>query len=252
MQQQFDGRVALITGSSSGIGRACAQAMGALGAKIVVADLDSSGGHDTVKHITERGGEAIFVHTDVTNAESVDHLVSETLDTFGRLDYAVNNAGIGATGMIHEFPEELWDRVLAVNLRGVFLCMKYELRHMIVARAGVIVNIASAAGIVAMQESGPYTASKHGVVGLTKVAALQYAEMGIRVNAICPAYIRTSMTGVAGGFDTSVEERLGPLHPVGRMGSPDEVAGMVQYLCSDQAAFVTGSALLIDGGYTAR
>jgi NAD(P)-dependent dehydrogenase (short-subunit alcohol dehydrogenase family) len=252
MTQHLDSRVALVTGGASGIGRACALALAALGATVVVADLDRAGGNATARQCVEQGGQASFTQTDVTDAASVAQLVAHTVADFGRLDIAVNSAGVAATSRLHECPDELWERVIAVNLRGVFLSMKHELAQMLTARAGVIVNIASIAGVAGIPELGAYAASKHGVLGLTKTAALEYAADGIRVNAVCPGYIRTPMTGVLDDYDPAVEARLGPLHPVGRMGTPAEVASMVAYLCSAAAAFVTGAALLVDGGYTAR
>jgi NAD(P)-dependent dehydrogenase (short-subunit alcohol dehydrogenase family) len=252
MPGQFEGKVALVTGAGSGIGRASAVAFAREGAAVVVADVSADGGEETVRHIRDVGGEALFVHTDVARAADVEALVNTVVNSYGRLDYAHNNAGIATIGVpLHELEEEVWDKVLAVNLKGVWLCMKYEIRQLLRQGGGAIVNTASVAGLRAIPGNTAYGASKHGVVGLTRIASLNYAQEGIRVNAVCPAFIRTHMT-LGDTTDLEREAIMAATHPVGRMGMPEEVAAAVVWLCSDAAAFVTGLAMPIDGGYTAK
>lgn len=252
----FDDKIVLITGGSSGIGRAAALSFSRQGAQVVIADVNESGGHETVEAIRTAGGDACFVHTDVSQARDVEAMVQYAVDTYGRLDCAFNNAGavkahLEAISPTHEYPEENFDQVLAVNLKGVWLCMKYEIRQMLTQDGGVIVNAASALGLVGIENLSGYVASKHGVVGITKTAALEYAAQGIRINAICPGYIQTPMTKDR-LEDPEVQKRIESIHPVGRVGLPEEVAEAVVYLCSDAASFVTGHAMAIDGGWTAH
>src|SRR5712691_1793151 len=254
MPGQLDGKVALVTGGASGIGRATALTFAREGAKLVIADMNEEGGQQTVHMITEQGGEAIFVTTDVSKAIEVQALISQTVATYGRLDCAHNNAGIASGGQrafTADYPEERWHQVIAVNLTGVWLCMKYELAQMLTQGGGAIVNTASVAGLVGLPYASAYVASKHGVVGLTKTAALEYAKQGIRVNCVCPGYIQTPMT--APGMEDP--ERMALMlasEPVGRMGHPEEVAEAVVWLCSDAASFVTGHTMTVDGGYVAQ
>ncbi len=250
MVGQFDGKVVVVTGGGSGIGRCCAVAFARHGARVVVADVAVDGGEETVRQIVTDGGEALFVRADVAHASDVRTMLSRAIETYGRLDYAVNNAGISVDFPLHEYPDEDWERVLRINLTGVFLCMKYEIIHMLAHGGGAIVNTASAAGLVALRGDAAYTASKHGVVGLTKAAALEYVQRGMRVNAVCPGYIRTPMGHYEGRPDR--EAARGAAMPLGRLGEPEEVAAAVLWLCTDAASFITGHALPIDGGYIAQ
>ena len=254
MAGTMDGKVALVTGAGSGIGQATALTFAREGAKVVVADVNAQGGEETASKIKESGGESIFVHADVSSATDVEAMVSDTVEAFGRLDFAHNNAGIssqGRGGPSHEHPEDLWDRVIDINLKGVWLCMKYEIPQMLEQGGGAIVNTASIAGLVGLRNAGAYVASKHGVVGLTKTAALEYAQLGIRVNCVCPGYIETSMTAEILS-DTERRTQILAAEPIGRVGTPVEIAEAVVWLCSDAASFVTGHAMTVDGGYVAQ
>jgi NAD(P)-dependent dehydrogenase (short-subunit alcohol dehydrogenase family) len=255
MPGQVEDKVALVTGGASGIGRATALTFAREGAKLIIADLNEDGGHQKVHMITEQGGEATFVHVDVTQAQAVEALISKAVETYGRLDCAHNNAGIGSRPrvLLHELLEESWDRVIDINLKGVWLCMKYELIQMRKQSAGTIVNTASIMGLVgSWSRSGAYNASKHGVVGLTKTAAMEYATSGIRVNAVCPGYIRTPLLESLLTNQPEMEAQIVARHPVGRMGKPEEIAEAVVWLCSDAASFVTGHTMTVDGGYVAQ
>ncbi len=253
MPGPLDGKIALVTGGASGIGRATALTFAREGAKLVIADLNEEGGQQTVHMITEKGGDAIFVQIDVSNAVEVQALISQAVATYGRLDCAHNNAGIsgGLLALTAEYPEERWHQVMAVNLTGVWLCMKYEIPQMLHQGGGAIVNTASVAGLVGGRGLSAYVASKHGVVGLTKTAALEYAQQGIRVNCVCPGVIHTPM--IARGLsDAERKAQIIAREPIGRMGNPEEVAEAVVWLCSDAASFVTGHAMTVDGGYVAQ
>jgi NAD(P)-dependent dehydrogenase (short-subunit alcohol dehydrogenase family) len=255
MPGRLEGTVALVTGGASGIGRATALTFAREGAKLIIADMNEDGGQQTVHLITEKGGEAIFVRTDVSKAVEVQALISTAVETYGRLDCAHNNAGISSRprAPLHECTEETWDRVLAVNLKGVWLCMKYELIQMLKQSSGTIVNTASIMGLVgSWSGTAAYNASKHGVVGLTKTAALEYATSGIRVNAVCPGYIHTPLIEEALTSNPALEAQIITRHLVGRMGRPEEIAEAVVWLCSDAASFVTGHTLTVDGGYVAQ
>jgi len=253
MSGQFSGRVALITGGSSGIGRATGLAFAREGAKVVLADIDTGGGQETLRLIKQAGGEAIFVKADVSRAEDVKNMVETAIQTYDRLDFAHNNAGIdGEFASIVANTEENFDHVIGVNLKSVWLGMKYEIPEMRKRGGGVIVNSSSVAGLVAFRTMGPYVASKHGVIGLTKTAALEYSNYGIRVNAICPGAIRTPMIDAFINNDPQTEANMSALQPIGRMGRPEEVANLVLWLCSEAASFVTGAAIAIDGGIVAQ
>lgn len=257
---RFAGRVALVTGATAGIGEAAAIAYARDGARVVVNGTNAERGDAVVREIRDEGGEAMFVRADVSIASEVESLIDAAVSAYGRLDFGFNNAGISGdrTMALHEYPEESWHRVIDVNVKGVWLCMKYQLTQMldqepIGPSKGVIVNMSSIAGLVATA-TGAYDASKHAVIGLTKSASLIYADQGIRINAICPAGVKTPMYDRAAeaAEGDSFHERAKELHPVGRVARPEEVADAVLWLSSDLAAFVTGSNLVIDGGWTAR
>ena len=246
------GKVALVTGASSGIG-STALAFAREGAKVVVADVTVEGGEETVAQVKKAGGEAIFVKTDVSKAVEVEALVAKAVATYGRLDCAHNIPGIaGNAKTIVDDTEDNWDRILAINLKGVWLCMKYEIAHMLKQGGGAIVNTASGAGLIGVRRGGAYVASKHGVVGLTKTAALEYAKAGIRVNCVCPGPIDTPMLQGIGGSNQVVIERMVAAQPGGRLGKPAEIAEAAVWLCSDAASFITGLPMPVDGGYTAQ
>ncbi len=254
MAGRVSGKVALITGGGSGIGRATAIVFAREGAKVVIADYNREGGEQTVKTIKAAGGEASFIEANVAVAKQVEAMVAKTVETYGRLDCAFNNAGIeGQIGAnIAECTEENWGRIIAINLTGVFLCMKYELPQMLKQGGGSIVNTASVAGLVGLPGGTAYVASKHGVAGLTKSAALEYAKSSIRINAVCPGFIRTAMTERVMDGGSISEEAMIAAEPLGRIGKPEEIANVVLFLCSDDASFVTGIPFPIDGGYIAQ
>ncbi|MFS1287987.1 SDR family oxidoreductase [Pseudomonas piscis] len=252
MSMTFSGQVALVTGAANGIGRATAQAFAAQGLKVVVADLDAAGGEGTVALIREAGGEALFVSCNVTREADVQQLMARTIEAYGRLDYAFNNAGIEIEkGRLAEGSLDEFDAIMGVNVKGVWLCMKYQLPLLLAQGGGAIVNTASVAGLGAAPKMSIYAASKHAVIGLTKSAAIEYAKKKIRVNAVCPAVIDTDMFRRAYEADPKKAEFAAAMHPVGRIGKVEEIAGAVLYLCSDGAAFTTGHALAVDGGATA-
>ncbi len=253
MAGQLDGKVALITGAGSGIGRASALAFAREGAKVAVADIVVEGGEETVRMVKEAGGEAFFIKVDVSDAADVEAMVNTVVDTYGRIDCAYNNAGIeGRLASTDEYPEDVFDKVIDINLTGVWLCMKYELPHMLKQGSGAIVNTASGAGLIGVAGMSAYVASKHGVVGLTKTAALEYAKSGIRVNAVCPGLIQTPMVERITADQPQLGEALVAAEPVGRTGKPEEIAESVVWLSSDAASFVTGHAMSVDGGYVAQ
>ncbi|PSM16376.1 MULTISPECIES: SDR family oxidoreductase [Nitratireductor] len=251
------GKIALVTGSGAGIGQATAVRFAAEGAKVVVSDVNETGGAETVELIRKDGGEAIFVKADISSAADVSALIAKTVETYGRLDCACNNAGIeGKIAPLAEQDEADFDRVLTINAKGVFLCLKAELAQMASNGGGAIVNLASVAGLVGFPGLAPYVASKHAVNGLTKNAALEYGKHGIRVNSICPGGIDTRMLDSLAeqstdGAQTSAE-MMDPMHPIGRIGRPEEVAELIVWLCSPRASFMTGANVPVDGGYVAQ
>ena len=253
MAGTVDGQVALVTGGSGGIGRATALEFAHQGARVVVSDLLAEAGQETVRLIGAAGGQATFIKTDVTQAAQVEALIGQTVETYGRLDCAFNNAGIeGGMAKTGDYAEERWEQVIRINLKGVWLCMKYEIQHMLGHGGGAIVNTASVAGLVGFRYGPAYVASKHGVNGLTKTAALEYAKAGIRVNAVCPGVIKTPMFERGLQKNPDLEERFASVHPVGRIGQPEEIARAVVWLCSPAASFVTGTQLPVDGGFVAQ
>ena len=248
----LDGRVALVTGGSSGIGRATALAFAKAGARVAIGDVDVPGGEETVRLVGEAGGEAMFIRTDVSKGTEVEALVNGTVERFDRLDCAFNNAGVDNLHyQVGELPEEEWDRVIGINLKGTMFCLRHEIPRMLSLGGGAIVNASSVVGLIGSPESAAYISSKHGVTGLTKSAALDYARRGIRVNAVCPGVIRTPIVEAYLKERPHAEAQLARQQPMGRMGHPDEVAGAVVWLCSDEASFITGQTLAIDGGWTA-
>jgi NAD(P)-dependent dehydrogenase (short-subunit alcohol dehydrogenase family) len=246
-------KVALVTGGTSGIGRATAIAYAQQQAKVVVVGRRMDEGEETVRLIQEAGGEAIFVPADVTQEADVEAMVDKAVSIFGRLDIAFNNAGtVGENPSLIEQTEAEYDRIMNVNVKGVWLSMKHEIAQMLQQGSGAIVNTASGAGVVALPNVPLYTASKHAVVGLTKAAALQYAKAGIRINVVAPGAIETDMFEAATGGQDEAKAYMAGLHPIGRVGTPLEVANAVLFLSSDLASFITGETLMVDGGYVAQ
>ncbi len=249
----LNSRVTLITGGGSGIGRASALAFERAGATVVVADYNAESGERTVRMLKDAGGEAMFYPADVSNPEDIEALVNKIVETYGRLDCAFNNAGIeGDFAALSKCTIENWQRIISINLNGVFYCMKYEIAQMLRQGGGSIVNTSSVAGLVGAARAGAYSAAKHGVVGLTKTAALEYARKNIRVNAVCPGFVRTPMADRLIDRGTLGEKSMIASEPINRMGRPEEIAEAVVWLCSDAASFVTGVSMPVDGGLVAQ
>lgn len=262
--KEFENKVAVVTGGSSGIGRSTAIAFAELGAKVVIASRTEKESEETVKLVQEAGSEAVFVQTDVTKAAEVENLISQAVETYGRIDYAFNNAGtLGRLGAMVDNSESNWNLIVDTNMKGTWLSMKYQISQMLKQGEGVIVNNASISGIVGSRNAGVtdikqcrnvaiYCASKHGVIGLTKSLALEYAKTGIRINAVCPGGIETDMLDRLVGGNSESKVKIAAAHPIGRIGRPEEVAKAVVWLCSDAASFIAGHSLVIDGGYTVQ
>lgn len=252
-----DDKVALVTGAGAGIGRATALRFAAEGARVMVSDINAEGVEETAKMIGKAGGEAAFLKADIAEQAEVEALVAKTIETFGRLDCACNNAGIeGQMAPLADQPMDNYDRIMGINARGTFLCMQAEIAQMLKTGGGTIVNLASVAGLIGFPGLSPYVASKHAVNGMTKNAALEYGKQGIRVNSVCPGGIDTRMLDSLAEQATegaqSAHEMLDPLHPIGRIGLPDEVAELIVWLASPKASFVTGVNMPVDGGYVAQ
>lgn len=246
-------KVILVTGAASGIGAAIANTFAAAGAKVMVSDIDEKGGKKVVKRIERGGGTAKFIAADTSKPDDLKKLVKQTTKTYGALDVAVNNAGVGGPQTpVGDYPIDDWRRVIDINLSGVFYGMHYQIPALLKNGGGSIINIASILGQVGTPGASAYVAAKHGVVGLTQNAALEYAQQGIRVNAVGPGYIETPLLTDNDSFDEAAMEQLKALHPMGRLGQPNEVAELVLWLASDRASFVTGSYYNVDGGYLAR
>jgi len=252
MTTELQGKVGIVTGGTSGIGRDAAVLFAKAGAKVVVAGRREAEGNETVDMVRAAGGDGLFVKTDVSQAADVHALVRKTVEKFGRLDVAFNNAGIeGNWASIAEQSEEDWDQTIDINLKGTWLCLKYEIQQMLKqGGGGAIVNMASIAGLIGSSGAATYCASKHGVIGLTKSAALENARSGIRINVVCPAVIETPMGDRLWG-EPEINKFIRGLHPIGRLGMPMEIAEAVVWMCSDRASFMTGQSLVLDGGFLA-
>lgn len=246
-------KVALVTGAAAGIGRATAILFAKKNINVVISDVDEKGLQETADLIRKEGGEVLSITADISKTAEVENMVNKTVDHFGRLDYAINNAGIeGPMATTAEYTEEDWDRVLNINLRGQWLCMKYQIPAML-ENGGSIVNVSSILGKVGFADAPAYTAAKHGLIGLTKTAALEYSDQGIRINAVCPGFIETPMLERAGiTSDEEAKEQTISLHPIGRLGESDEVAEAIVWIASEKASFISGHSLMVDGGYIAR
>jgi NAD(P)-dependent dehydrogenase (short-subunit alcohol dehydrogenase family) len=252
-KDEFEGRVALVTGAGSGIGKAAARLFAERGARVSLLDLDREAGESTAEAIRRVGGEALFIEADVAENAAVERAVELTVERYGRLDCAYNNAGLsGPPHFVAEMPEEQWRRTIDVMLTGVYLCMRHEIPRMIEAGGGAIVNCSSGAGLIGFPGQAAYVASKHGVIGLTRTAALEYGSQGIQINAICPGTARTRMVTEVIAETPELDDELKRLHPIGRIAEPEEIAEAALWLCSKRSSFVLGTALSVDGGFVAQ
>ena len=250
---EFEGRVAFVTGAASGIGRAASRLFAARGARVVLADLEREAGEAVAEEIRSTGAEAVFVETDVADGAAVARAVATATERFGRLDCAYNNAGLsGPPNFVADMPEDHWRRTIDVMLTGVFLCMKNEIPAILESGGGAIVNCASGAGLIGFPGQSAYVASKHGVIGLTRAAALEYGSQGIQINSICPGTARTGMVEDVVRETPELQQELELLHPIGRIAEPEEIAEAALWLCTERASFVLGTALSVDGGYVAQ
>lgn len=253
METGIKGKTAIVTGAGSGIGRATALAFAAAGARVVVAERDEASGRATAQLVLAQGGEAIFIATDIAKMPEVELMVAMAEQQFGPIDFAFNNAGVeGVSAPTHECSASNWEQTMAVDLTGTWQCMKAEIAAMLRGRGGSIVNCSSIAGLVGFEGMPAYVAAKHGVAGLTKTAALEYAQKNIRVNAVSPGVIHTAMVDRVAGNDPAALAAFAAMAPMARMGQPEEIAAVVVWLCSQQASYVTGAVIPVDGGYTAR
>ena len=251
MAEYFENKIAIVTGGGSGIGQTCALTFAGAGAKVVVADVQAEGGNETVALINGNGGEATFIETDVAIAKDVEALISRTVETYGGLDIAYNNAGIEPpVAKMADIVEEDWDKVISINMKSIWLCMKYEIKAMLERGGGAIVNMASVVGFLGQPEMASYVAGKHAVLGLTRTAALEYVADNIRVNAVCPAIVDTPMVERFTKGDAEVVAALTAQYPIKRLLDPQEVADAVLWLCSDKASYLNGHSLVMDGGFS--
>ena len=251
--QRLNDKVALITGAAGGIGRVSALACAKEGANVIIADVNIEGGEKTAAMIRSTGGEATFMETDVSSPSDVERLIKKTIEIYGRLDCAHNNAGIeGAEQLTADYSETEWDRVLRINLKGVWLCMKHEINQMLEQKGGSIVNTSSVAGLKGFRYHSAYCSSKHAIIGLTKTAALEYAKKGLRINVVCPGFIRVGLTEKVVALNPAMDKKLKRHIPMGRFGEGEEVAEAVVWLFSDSTSFINGHSLVIDGGASAN
>ncbi len=251
---EFKNKVVLITGSATGFGKTLAELFAEQGASLILSDVNITGGEAVANAIREKGGQAFFTKCDVSDAEEVQKMVGKGVETFGRLDICINNAGIAGNSMrtkTHDFEEDMWDKVMNINAKGVWLCMKYQLPHLLAAKGGVVVNIASKAGLGAVPGNVAYAASKHAVIGITKTAALEYASKNIRVNAVCPSFADTPMVQNSIMQEPEYGQRLVMMNPMRRLGTADEICNVVMFLCSEKSSFMNGQSVAVDGGLTA-
>lgn len=255
MSDYFEGKTILVTGAASGIGKATALLFASRKAQVIIADKDEENALTLQTEMDKMGSKSLFVATDVSSSAEIENLIKKGLSEFGRLDFAFNNAGIEPKKPVlcADYAEDVFEKLISVNLTGVWRCMKYELAVMAEQKSGVIINNASVLGLVGLKKAAPYVASKHGVIGLTKTAALDYADAGIRVNAVCPGFIKTPMLSSMGVYENEkAYKALSDMHPMRRLGKAEEIAQAVLWLCSENSSFVTGTALEVDGGYLSR